>query len=136
VAILVLLIPVHELLHAAFHPGAGLSSDTVIGLWPSRLLFYAAYEGPMARNRFLLVFMGPYLVLSLLPVVAIPLLRAIGAGPVPLLALAFLAFIGAAVAAGDVVGAILVLTQVPADAVVRNQGWRTYWRPAADRVDG
>jgi hypothetical protein len=29
---------------------------------------------------------------------------------------------------GDLVGMGLVLAQVPHNAVVRNQGWNTYWR--------
>lgn len=129
ITILILLIPVHEALHAVFHPGAALTPKTVIGLWPSRLLFYAHYEGAMPRDRLLLVFVGPYFLLSVLPIPVIALLRVLGVGPVPLLMLAFLSFIGAIVAAGDVVGFLLVLTQVPAAARVRNKGWRTYWRP-------
>ena len=58
-SVVILLIPVHELLHAVVHPGWGLSSNSVIGLWLSRALFYAHYEGPMARNRLLLVFAMP-----------------------------------------------------------------------------
>ena len=58
-AVLVLLVPVHELAHAAVHPGAGLSDRTVVGFWPARLVFFAHYEGSMSRNRFLAVFAAP-----------------------------------------------------------------------------
>ena len=64
--IVIFLIPVHELTHALFHPACGLSDKTIIGLWLSKGLFYAYYEGPMTRNRFLMVYAGPFVVLSLL----------------------------------------------------------------------
>jgi hypothetical protein len=52
---LVVLVMVHEVLHGAGHPGWGFTRDTVLGFWPSRLLFYAAYRGVISRNRYLWV---------------------------------------------------------------------------------
>jgi hypothetical protein len=63
------LILVHELLHAVVHPGYGFTDATVIGAWPSKLLFYAHYCGPLSRERFLLVFAMPTLVITGLPLV-------------------------------------------------------------------
>ena len=131
VAILVLVIPVHELIHAVLHPGWGFSSNSIIGLWSSRLLFYAHYEGAMSRNRFLLVFAGPYLVLSLLPVAAIAALRVLDASLGALAALALLSLWAGALASGDFVGFWLILSQIPNGALVRNKGWKTYWKPPA-----
>lgn len=45
------LVAMHEILHALGHPGCGFSRASVLGIWPSRLLFYAAYLGPMSRGR-------------------------------------------------------------------------------------
>lgn len=125
----ILIIPVHELLHAICHPGWGLSSNSVIGLWLSRALFYAHYEGSMSRNRFLLIFAMPYLVLSLLPIPLIALSAGFGWTPDTVLALAYLSLIGGILASGDVVGFWLIISQIPGSAIVRNKGWKTYWRP-------
>lgn len=118
----VLLIPVHEILHAVCFPGGLASPHTMIGIWPSRVLFYAHYEGIMARTRFLVTFVMPFLVLSILPILLIGLFRW------PSLELAALSIVNGAAASGDIIGIMLVGFQVPASARVRNRGWRTYWK--------
>jgi hypothetical protein len=116
------LIPAHELLHAICFPGGLHSPQTLIGIWPARLLFYAHYEGVMPRNRFLLTFAMPFLVLSLLPIVIIALTRW------PALDFLFLSLVNGAAASGDIIGIFLVAFQVPRNTMVRNKGWRTYWK--------
>jgi hypothetical protein len=37
----VVTIAIHELVHAAVHPDRGLSDRTILGFWPSRLVFFA-----------------------------------------------------------------------------------------------
>jgi hypothetical protein len=124
---LVGLIPVHELLHALCFPGGLKSPQTLIGVWPARLLFYAHYEGSMPRNRFLLTFVMPFLVLSLLPVVLVGLFQW------PSLDLLFLSLVNGAAASGDIIGIFLVTFQVPRSAIVRNKGWRTYWKAVSSQ---
>jgi hypothetical protein len=128
-SILILIIPIHELIHAVCHPGWGFSSNSVIGLWLSRALFYAHYEGSMSRNRFLLIFAMPYIVLSLLPIPLLAVSGILGWTPDTALTLAYLSLIGGILACGDVVGFWLVISQIPGSAIVRNKGWKTYWRP-------
>lgn len=65
--VLALLITVHEALHALAHPSFGLSRRSAIGFWPSRLLFYAHYEGCLSRDRLIFILLLPTLVLSFLP---------------------------------------------------------------------
>jgi hypothetical protein len=120
----VVLIPVHELIHAVLHPGLGLSRHTVIGAWPSKLLFYAFYDGPKIRERFLLVASGPFLVLTLGPVLA----AAVFGLDWPVLAL--VAVMNALASYGDAAAILILAWQVPRGAVVRNQGYETWWRPA------
>ena len=121
------LILVHELLHAVAHPMFGLSSATLIGAWPSRLLFYAHYSGPLTRNRFLLVFAMPLLVISCVPLA----LAAAGLLPSSLqLIAAWFSIWNALFACGDVLGFFLLLLQVPSNALVQNKGWRSYWKPS------
>lgn len=119
------IVVVHELLHAFTYPQDGASDDIVIGVWPSRMLFYAHYQGELSRNRFLLVFLMPILVLSVAPLI----LAAVFPFP-PLLnaALAWCSTLNAAFACGDVFGAGLIAVQVPACATLRNRGYRTYWK--------
>lgn len=122
VVFILALFPVHELLHAVVFPGGIGSDHTVIGFWPSRFVFYAHYEEEMARNRFLLVFFTPFLVLSLIPIAIIVMFQW------PSLELALLSVVNGVAASGDMMGIALVGLQVPQSAVVRNRGWRSYWK--------
>jgi len=46
----------------------------------------------------------------------------------------FGSLVKAAVAAVDLLGTALIVRQVPAEALVRNPGWRTYWRSPKEAV--
>ncbi len=129
-AILILFIPVHELLHAICCPGWGLSSKTVFGAWPSRGFFYIHHDGPMRRNRFLLVLGAPYLALSLLPLALMAILRVTGWTAEVMISLAWLSLLGSLFAGGDLVSAGSLLAQIPSTAMVRNKGRISYWKPA------
>jgi hypothetical protein len=118
------LIPVHELLHALAHPGFGATSNTVIGFWLSRGLFYAHYEGDLSRSRFLLISAMPLLVLGLLPTLLMVLY------PPLLPSLWLLSLLGSIFACGDLVGMAVILLEIPPGAILRNRGWKTYWKPA------
>jgi hypothetical protein len=120
--VLVAIVPVHEMLHTLGHARLGLDGRTVLGVWPRRGMFYAHYDGIESRSRFLLSFAMPTLVLTVLPVLAAAVFRLSwwGFGIVPL--------VNAAFSCGDGVGFVLVLSQIPRGAQVRNKGWRSYWR--------
>ena len=120
--VLFLFIPLHELLHAFTHPQWGISSNSMIGIWPSRGLFYAHYEGEMSRNRFLLVFGMPLIVLGVLPTLLIAMI------PELMQSLLLPSLFGMIFACGDLVGVGFIFFQVPRSAVVRNKGWKTYWK--------
>jgi hypothetical protein len=123
IVVAAVVIPIHELFHALVHPGHGLRRATVVGVWPRRGLFYAHFEGPMRSGRFMLVLLAPTLALTVLPLAASALIGASSWlwGAVPLLNSLF--------ACVDLLGAVLLLLQVPRHALARNKGWRTYWRP-------
>lgn len=120
-----MLIAIHELLHAVAFPARG---TRFIGVWPTRLLFYAAYHGPMLRNRFLWVMVVPFLVLTIAPLALAAILRTSHA------LVAATSILNGAFACGDLVGIALVASQVPANAEVRNQGWQTWWRRGMTNV--
>jgi hypothetical protein len=127
--IILILMPVHELLHAVVHPHWGTSSRTIIGLWLSKVVLYAHYEGEMYRNRFLLVFIAPYLILGLLPLGLLFLPGAALWTPDLIILLGMISLTGSLLACGDIVGVVL-LFQIPSGATVRNKGLNTYWKPA------
>jgi hypothetical protein len=118
-----LLIIVHELLHAVFHPRFGTSPQTVIGLWPKHGVFYAHYKGEIGRNRFITLMLTPFIVISVLPLIAAAVFD------IPSTWAAGISILNAMLACGDLLGASMIARQVPASAVVRNHGWRSYWRP-------
>jgi hypothetical protein len=118
-----LLIAIHELLHAVCYPGGLRTSQTTIGVWPARLLFYATYLGPMSRNRYLWVYACPFVVLTLLPLVVAAVLRTT---PV---AIAAMSILNGFFACGDQTCMTLLAWQVPSAAIVRNRGWETWWKP-------
>lgn len=127
VIVLVVCIPVHEWIHAFSHPRLGQTDETYIGIWPAKGVFYAHYGGAMSRSRFLWVFLTPLLVLSVLPLGLVLLFhRLLPQGT--LICLAALSAFNGVAASGDILGVILVAAQVPQAAMIRNKGWKTFWR--------
>jgi hypothetical protein len=116
------IVVVHELIHAAVHPMSGRSLHSIVGFWPSGGMFYAHYDGEMTRNRFVAILLMPLVVISFVPVLVAAVAQ-VTCGWV-----AFISAFNAFLACADILGAGLVLFQIPATAIVRQQGWRTYWR--------
>jgi hypothetical protein len=114
------LIAVHELIHLWVHPGAGKSSNSIVGFWPSRAMFYAHYEGEMSRERFLAILAMPLLIISFLPLVLA--IRGVVFHPI----VSWLSLWNAVFASGDALGIMLILAQLPRRARVRNKSWKTY----------
>jgi len=68
VGTVLLALAIHEAVHLIAHPGNGWSKESVLGIWPSRGVAYAHYDGQISRNRFILMAALPFIVLSLGPV--------------------------------------------------------------------
>lgn len=119
------LVLVHEMIHAFGYPRFGFTADTLIGVWPSKMLFYAVYLGELPRNRWLLVYLLPLLVITVLP---LAICRAFGLNQ-PIVAAFSIA--NALFAGGDVTCFLLIIAQVPATARMCNQGWSTFWKLSA-----
>lgn len=58
---------VHEFVHVLAGPSFGLTDRSVIGFWPAGGVAYAHYDGEMSRERWLVILLMPFLVLSVLP---------------------------------------------------------------------
>ena len=118
------IVVVHEFIHALVHPRAGLSPRSILGYWPSRLFFYAHYDGELSRNRFLAVLLMPLFIISIIPLLVSAVIQ------VPFGWVAFISEFNAFLACGDILAAGLVLFQIPAARIVRTHSWRTYWKEA------
>jgi hypothetical protein len=104
------------------HPKFGTSDKSFLGFWPARMIFYAHYAGILSRNRFLAILGMPIIMLSILPLLACSV---IGHASVTI---AFMSCFNMLAAGGDIFAILILLFQVPSGALVRNKGWRTYWK--------
>ena len=129
VSLVVVLIslPAHELVHLFVHPEFGRSDKSIFGLWLSRGIFYAHYDGAVTRNRFLSILAAPYLVLAWPPVIVIALFG-ISLPIEYVVILVLVAMVNCVLPAGDVLGFSLLVSQVPSSACVKNKGWKSYWK--------
>jgi hypothetical protein len=122
---LVALAAVHELAHAAALPLRRGESATIVGLWPEKLTPYVSYQGALPRNRYLLVGLTPFLLLTGAPLLVGLLL---GYRPPWLVAASV---VNAFISSGDLIGAALLAWQTPRSAQVRSKGLETWWRARA-----
>lgn len=125
------IIAVHELIHGFGYPNLGFSRNTILAVWPSRLLFYAGYLGPMSRNRWLGVYLMPFLVLSVMPVAVCKTTGAYS-GVAHLVSV-----FNGLLSGGDLFCVLLIWFQVPRTAILQNQGWSTWWKiePSSGQMD-
>ena len=122
-----ILFVVHELIHAFAYPKFGFTSSTMIFIWPSKLLIIAATFDALRRNRLLFVYMLPFLVISMLPLIVYRSLS------IDSLFLMLASTANGLIAGGDIFCFFLIVLQVPRNAMVRNQGPQTWWK-AEDRA--
>jgi hypothetical protein len=119
----IVLLVVHEGIHLLAHPGFGRAPDSIVGVWPSRGVFYAHYDGEITRNRFVLMVAAPFVLLSVAPVVLFWLVGEV------YLWLAVVALVNGIASCFDLLVIGICVSQIPGRAVLRNRGWDTYWRP-------
>lgn len=124
------IIIVHELIHALFHPGYGLTSNTTFGLWLSKGSFYVHWHGEMSRNRAIVGCVSPFLVLSVLPLLVclVPCTRSFCLYDSTVAMLCYISLINTFFASADLMGARMFFLQIPKDGIIRNKGYYTYWQ--------
>jgi hypothetical protein len=76
----------------------------------------------MSRNRFLAILLTPLFIISIVPLL-VSAVTQVSSGWV-----AVVSVVNAFCACADMLDAGLVLFQIPATGIVRQQSWRTYWR--------
>lgn len=115
------LAPLHELTHAAAFPRSA-DGTRILELRLSRVLLCARYTGTLSRNRYVATMVLPLLALSFAPV---GVAACAGFAPSEVVVISI---VNALVSGGDVLAAILALTQVPAGATIRMERDRIAWR--------
>ncbi len=116
------IVVIHELIHVAFHPKSGRSPHSIVGVGGPSTGVYAHYDGEMTRNRFVAILLMPMFVISFVPLLAAAVAQVTSGWA------AFISAFNAFGACLDLLDAGLVLFQIPAAAIIRQQGLRTYWR--------
>lgn len=120
------IVVVHELIHAVFHPGYGITSNTYLGFWPSKLLFYAHYHSKLSKEQFMAILIAPFVFISL-----VPLLFCILFQYSSMIAYAISLF-NILLACVDIFGFFLIYYGVPSGSIVQNKGWKTYYKKTDD----
>ncbi|MFH0990660.1 MAG: DUF3267 domain-containing protein [bacterium] len=120
---LVGVIVIHELIHAFVHPKIGISENTVIGFWPSRMFIYTIYVGELTKNRCLAILIMPFIVISLIPLVFAAITQ------ITSFWVAYISILNALLACGDILAAIMTIRHFPNAAIIRTKGWLTFWKP-------
>lgn len=125
---LLLFIPLHELLHAIWHPRQGMSAQTVMVIWPAKLRFGVYYEGCMTRSRWLAMRTAPLMVLSAMPVALLTVLLFVPGAFGLEIFLQVMMLVNGIGSGGDLVAVLWVLSQVPPKAQICFCGGKAYWR--------
>lgn len=119
-AISIVLIVVHELIHLLFIPNFIKSDNTYIGF-----TYFGGYvytKEALTKYRLCLIYIAPFVFLS---IIFNAISGSLGLYNVPLSAFIILNSIGSSV---DILSLTLVLLQVPKDAYLIMNGMRTYWK--------
>lgn len=117
---LALLMLVHELLHLVFIQGFLRSDKTYLGIMYAGV--YVVTEEVLTRQRFIIISLAPFIVLSVLLPIALGATGMLSPG---LIILALLNAIGSSV---DLLGLLQVIRQTPPGAGILCIGMDTYWK--------
>jgi hypothetical protein len=123
-ALIIPVTPIHEMIHAALLPGSLLSRQTTLGLSLRVSGVYVFYPGELDRWRVLMVIAGPFVVLTLIPLVS---MLAAGKWSPLLVEISLANGLGSQL---DIINLFLIYGGIPDGARVRMSGMKTYWRLA------
>lgn len=121
--IFIILIPIHEIAHLIGFPDHGFSDKSYIFILFRKFCCYAYYQGPLSRNRFLLISASPIVLLTLLPV----LFFFIFLEDKPLWLLYVSAF-NLSFSVLDMINIYYLLRLIPRKAIIRHHRGKRYWR--------
>ena len=116
---LIAVIIIHELLHLVFIPNFTRSSKTFVGLTLHG--GFVITEEEIAKSRYILISIAPFLIGSIILPFSLGIFGLL-TPPVKLLVL-----LNAMASSVDILNLLLVLKQVPQNAILINNGPKTYW---------
>jgi len=119
---LLLMVPVHELIHALAYRCGLRSPHLILGIWPRRFLIYVLYDAPLPKARVLRMLAAPLVTLTFLPLGLLLFLQ----GDLASLTTYFI-LVHTSACSGDIITWIRFWKQVPPNALIHNQGETTYW---------
>ena len=123
-----LILPIHDLVHAAGFKGGVMSRQVVFGFYPKVLGCYAHYDGQIPRNRYVIIAALPFLVLTAVPLALVAGLR------LDYEYLTELIIANGLASSLDVLTVAIILKETPQRSVLMNSGMRTYWRLPANKA--
>ena len=123
-------IPLHELLHLIWHPHFGMSEQSKLVIWPSKLLFGVYYEGCMSRTQWLLMRVAPLLFLSIFPAVFIAIFQYVAFSLASKTYVEVVMVLNTVGCGADLAAIFVVLSQVPRSAWMCFRGGKAYWQQA------
>jgi Putative zincin peptidase len=103
------------------HPGMGLKSNSVVGVWPSRLAPYTAYSAKLTKRRHIASLLLPLIVLAFMPPV-IASTMGLNRGW-----LVFGSCLSAAIFGLNGFFAMWAAYQVPKGSIIAGRGFEAYW---------
>ncbi len=117
---LIIFIIIHELLHLIFIPNFKRSSKTFVGL-----TLYGGFvvtEEEITKSRYILITIAPFLIASII----LPFILGVFGLLTPSIKL--LVLLNAMASSVDILNLLLVIKQVPRNAILKNNGPKTYWK--------
>ncbi|WP_303868920.1 DUF3267 domain-containing protein [Acetobacterium wieringae] len=114
------IILIHEMLHVIVFLDKISSGDIFIGTY--RGAIYATYLRDIKKERFLLVLILPFIVLTVIPVLFLMI------STINYSLLSKIAIINMVLSSLDVLSFYGILTKIPANAKIRNKNSRSYWK--------
>jgi hypothetical protein len=118
----------HELAHAAFLPGFGLSSSTVFVVWPRKLRFAIFFEGRLSRSRWMAMRSAPIVLLGVLPVLWLILTAGQPRSFTLETCMSVLILVNSLGSGADLLAIYWVGTHIPAGSTLKFRAGKAYWR--------
>ena len=127
--VLIVCVVTHEFLHLIWHPGQGRSAWSLVLIWPRKFQFGVYYDGFMKRSRWLVMRLSPLVGLTLIPTLFLLLAYPSDLSFFWQQFIVLVILVNGLGAGSDLVAAIIVARQVPAQGEIGIWNGRACWRP-------
>ena len=118
----------HELSHAALLPGFGLSSSTILVVWPRKLRFGIFFEGCLSKSRWMAMRSAPIVLLGVLPALWLILTAGLPRSFTLETCVSILLLVNSLGSGADLLAIYWVHAHIPAGATLKFQAGKAYWK--------